>query len=119
MSASRGKLIFDNIARAPATALSGLSSALPGLRIIPVDIHSYFEVLEQTSAFNFVTTAVPPPTSYCLFDGAVPRGINCVDVATFDVDQSFFFWDAEHPTTAAHARLGTFLYEQLTEFFAD
>jgi phospholipase/lecithinase/hemolysin len=102
-----------------AAALGALSASLPELRIIPVDIHSYGEHLVATGAFNFVTTAVPPPISYCLFDGAVPRGINCVDVPTFDVDHSFFFWDALHPTTAAHASSGAFLYQVLSDFFTD
>jgi phospholipase/lecithinase/hemolysin len=101
-----------------ASALSALSATLPGIRIILVDAYSHVQSLVAASAFDFVTPALDPINSYCLFDGAVPTGINCHDVPTFNVDRSYFFWDVEHPTKAAHANLGGFIYRTLTEFFA-
>jgi phospholipase/lecithinase/hemolysin len=53
----------------------------------------------------------------CLFDGAVPAGINCHDVPTFNVDKSYFFWDVEHPTKAAPADVGAFMYRTLRQFY--
>jgi phospholipase/lecithinase/hemolysin len=96
-----------------AKALSDLSSALPGIRIIPVDVYTFFESLISTSAFNFEMTALPPEAAFCLFDGATPVGSNCPDVPTFNVDRSYFFWDIEHPTKSAHATIGAFLYREL------
>jgi phospholipase/lecithinase/hemolysin len=100
-----------------ASALDTLSGTLPGIRIIPVDAYSYVQSLVAASAFDFATPALDPVNSFCLFDGAVPTGINCHDVPTFKVDRSYFFWDVEHPTKAAHANLGGFIYQTLTEFF--
>ena len=100
-----------------ASALSGLSGTLPGIRIIPVDVYSHVQSLVATSAFDFVTPALAPANAFCLFDGAVPTGINCQDVPTFKVDRIYFFWDVEHPTKAAHANIGALIHRTLEEFF--
>lgn len=99
-------------------ALSVLSASLPGIKVIPVDVYSYLQSLVATAAFDFVTPALDLTDAYCLFDGAVPLGINCHDVATFKVDRDYFFWDVEHPTKAAHANIAAFIYQTLTEYFA-
>ena len=115
------KFAFDQVSKRHnaelASELSTLSGTLPGIRIIPVDAYSHVQSLVAASAFDFTTPALDPVNSVCLFDGAVPTGINCHDVPTFKVDRSYFFWDVEHPTKAAHANLGGFIYETLTEFF--
>jgi phospholipase/lecithinase/hemolysin len=115
------KVALDQVSQqlnaALASELDTLSGTLPGIRIIPVDAYSYVQSLVAASAFDFATPALDPVNSFCLFDGAVPTGINCHDVPTFKVDRSYFFWDVEHPTKAAHANLGGFIYQTLTEFF--
>jgi phospholipase/lecithinase/hemolysin len=116
------KALLDLVAQqhnaALASALASLSNTLPGIRIIPVDLYGYLQSLVASSSFDFETTAVPAPTSYCLFDGAVPTGINCLDVPTFHVDRSYFFWDVEHPTKAGHAAFAAFVYQTLEQYFA-
>jgi phospholipase/lecithinase/hemolysin len=101
-----------------ANALAGLVDSLPGLRVIPIDVYAFLESLASTSTFNFEVTALPPPLSFCLFDGE-PAGVNCTDVPTFKVDPSYFFWDVEHPTTVAHAATGAFVLRELKAFFGD
>jgi phospholipase/lecithinase/hemolysin len=91
-----------------AQALDALALSLPDLRLIPVDVYSFTQNL---AAKSNLSPALPFPVSYCLF--TVPA--SCPNVATFDVDPKFFFWDAEHPTTATHAALGEFLYRQLLQ----
>ena len=115
------KAALDQLAQqhnaALASALGVLSNTLPGIRIIPVDLYSYVQSLVATSSFYFATPAVDPVNATCLFDGAVPAGINCHDVPTFNVDKSYFFWDVEHPTKAAHADVGAFIYRTLRQFY--
>ena len=101
-----------------AAALGGLSASLPGIRIIPVDIYGFLESLVQTSNFNFDVSALPPPLNVCLFEGS-PAGQNCADVPTFKVDRTYFFWDLEHPTTAAHAATGAFALQALEAYFGE
>jgi len=115
------KFALDQVAQqhnaALAIALADLSDTLPGIRIIPVDLYSYVQSLVATSSFDFATPAADPVNAMCLFDGAIPTGINCHDVQTFKVDKSYFFWDLEHPTKAAHANVGAFIYRTLKEFY--
>jgi phospholipase/lecithinase/hemolysin len=99
-----------------SAALSQLSSNLPGLRIIPIDVYGYLNSLIANQSFtNFNEPALPMPAATCLFDGAMPAGINCPDVATFNVDRGFFFWDIEHPSKAAHSAIGGFLHREVTK----
>jgi phospholipase/lecithinase/hemolysin len=99
-----------------SAALTGLSSSLPGIRIIPIDIYSHLQSLVATSAFNFQATALPLPIALCLFDEAIPEGSNCTDVP-LNADRRYFFWDVEHPTKAAHQAFGEFLYKELRAFY--
>jgi phospholipase/lecithinase/hemolysin len=89
-------------------ALNALAASLPDLRLIPVDVYSFTQDLAANA--NLIP-ALPPPVSYCLFTNPA----SCPDVRTFDVGSQYFFWDAEHPTTATHAALGGFLYRQLLQ----
>jgi phospholipase/lecithinase/hemolysin len=92
-----------------AQALNGLASSLPDLRLIQVDVFTFTNGLAgQPDAI--LTPALPPQYAFCLFINPA----SCGDVA-FNVDARFFFWDAEHPTTATHAALGTFLYGRLLQ----
>lgn len=95
-------------------ALAGLR--LPGLTLYPVDINGALSLLP-----GWMNTAVPaldalvpvappaPPTSLCLFIDPA----SCPDAPTFDTGAAFFYWDAEHPTTAVHAALGWHLFTAL------
>ena len=91
-----------------AQALGSLGASLPDLRLIAVDVFTFAQTLASSAN---LTPALPYPVSFCLF--ANPA--SCPDVPTFAVDPSYFFWDAEHPTTATHAALGAFLYSKLLE----
>jgi phospholipase/lecithinase/hemolysin len=102
---------------AQAKVLAGLTASLPGIRIIPIDVYAFLESLATSSAFNFEVTALPPPLSFCLFDGE-PIGANCTDT-TFLVDPRYFFWDVEHPTTVGHAATGLFVLRELKAYFRD
>ena len=90
-----------------AEALTGLAASLPDLRLIPVDVFTFSNNLAADADLN---PALPFPLSHCLFGG---NPASCTNAGTFDVDPKFFFWDAEHPTTATHAALGAFLYSTL------
>jgi phospholipase/lecithinase/hemolysin len=100
-----------------ASALDVLSGTLPGIKIIPVDMYSHVQSLVAQGAFDFSAPAIDPVNAWCLFDGAVPTGINCADVPTFNVDRRYFFWDVEHPTKAAHADAAAFIYQALREAY--
>jgi phospholipase/lecithinase/hemolysin len=89
-------------------ALNALAASLPDLRLVPVDVYSFTQTL---AAGKDLTPALPFPVSYCLFTNP---GL-CPNVPTFDVPPQYFFWDAEHPTTATHGALGAFLYSQLLQ----
>jgi phospholipase/lecithinase/hemolysin len=115
------KIGLDNLARQHnellSAALTGLSASLPGIRIIPVDVYSHLQSLVAASVFNFQVPALPFPVALCLFDGAIPEGSNCTDVP-LNADRSYFFWDVEHPTRAAHQAFGDFLYRELQAFYS-
>jgi phospholipase/lecithinase/hemolysin len=89
-------------------ALTALAGSLPDLRLIPVDVFTFTNNLAAQEG-AVLTPALPFPLSHCLFFNPA----SCTDVPTFAVDPKFFFWDAEHPTTATHAALGAFLYSRL------
>ena len=94
--------------------LSALEVQLPGLTITTVDVNAFLAALP--ASFDRHVPALdamfPPPApgeypmSMCLFTNTQ----NCLDAPTFDVGANFLFWDAEHPTTAVHKRLGEQLY---------
>ncbi len=94
-----------------AGALAQLSATRPGLTLVPVDVATVVAGLPPTNmvvpAMEAIVTdwALPFPVSACLFvDPAT-----CPNVPTFDVGNSFFFWDAVHPTTSLHQGLGSYL----------
>ena len=91
-------------------ALNALAASLPDLRLIPVDVYTFTNGLAAQQGTD-LTPALSFPDSYCLFTAPA----TCPNVGTFDVDPNFFFWDAEHPTTATHAALGDFLYSKLVQ----
>jgi phospholipase/lecithinase/hemolysin len=91
-----------------AEALNAVAASLPDLRLIPVDVFTFTQTLAADADLN---PALPYPAAICLFTDPA----SCTDVPTFDVDPSFFFWDAEHPTTATHGALGAFLYSRLLQ----
>jgi len=105
-----------------ADAMNTLSTRLPGIKLIQIDLNAVFSLLP--ASMDRVTPAIdalippgslPPPyppgfpMSSCLFANPAL----CVDVPTFDVGQQFLFWDIVHPTTAAHKVLGDFIYDAL------
>jgi phospholipase/lecithinase/hemolysin len=105
-----------------AAALAQLSNK-PGIRIIPIDVHSHLESLVQNSAFNFQEPAAQPfAAAVCLFNNAFPpppdSGSDCPNVTTFNVNPKYFFWDVQHPTTAAHANVAAFMHRELKRYFA-
>jgi len=100
-----------------ANALSALA-VLPGIRLIPVDINGAFVLLppamdKTTPALDvFYPPVLFPPgfmMSLCLFINPA----TCLDVPTFDTGSQFLFWDAVHPTTAAHRVLAKHLFNSL------
>ena len=91
-----------------AQALNGLAANLPDLRLIPVDVFTFTSQLAAQPGVD-LNPALPFPLSHCLFINPD----SCTNAGTFDVDPKFFFWDAEHPSTATHAALGAFLFSKL------
>jgi len=97
-----------------AQALTSLANRLPAAKIIPVDLALAFRTLPPgldlaTPALD--TLGLPPGASTCLFTNPA----TCPDVPMFIVDPKYFFWDGEHPTTAAHQLLGRYLYATLQQ----
>jgi len=93
-----------------AQALTALAASLPDLRLIPVDVYTFTNGLAAQPGAD-LSPALSFPDALCLFTAPA----SCPNVGTFDVDPKFFFWDAEHPTTATHAALGQFLYSQISQ----
>jgi phospholipase/lecithinase/hemolysin len=91
-----------------ADALAALEVQLSGLNVIEVDINAVIQQLPATT--NRVVPAldvlVGPGASVCLFTDPS----TCQNTPTFSVGLDFLFWDAEHPTTAAHRRLAEHIY---------
>lgn len=92
-------------------ALTALAARRPSLRLVPVDVN---DVIAGAGGMTFDVPAVdtlvtswpyPFPPSACLFVDAA----TCPDVPTFDVGDTFFYWDAVHPTTTAHSGLAGYL----------
>src|SRR5262245_21159482 len=102
-----------------ALKVQTLSLQFPGIKLVPVDLHG----LTPPPGTNVTVPALdvlvpspgPVPTSLCIFVNPAA----CPNVPTFTVSPAFFFWDAEHPTTAAHARIGRHVYDVLQQALAD
>src|SRR5690606_30776473 len=97
-------------------ALAALAARRPRLHLVPVDLSAVIGGVP--GGMNFDVPAVdalvtawpyPFPASACLFVDAA----TCPDVPTFDVGDAFFFWDAVHPTTAAHGGLAAYMLSLL------
>jgi phospholipase/lecithinase/hemolysin len=90
--------------------LKALDSRLPGANIIEMDVFKIVNSLR--TRFDMTTpAATPAPAATCLFTDP----LTCPDVDTFAVNPRYFFWDVQHPTTAAHRALGQRFYENLVE----
>ncbi len=83
--------------------LDNLSNSLAGINLIPVDINSLFENILQ-GEFGFTNVTTP-----CL------QTLVCVADPTGDLQNQFLFWDANHPTTAAHQLIGDLAFQTLKE----
>jgi phospholipase/lecithinase/hemolysin len=95
-----------------AQTLGALPGQLPGARVIPVNLGAAAANLPP--GINLETPALETfgfaqGISTCLF--TVPA--ICPEVSTFDVSPTYFYWDAEHPTTTVHRLLGRAMYEAL------
>lgn len=99
-----------------ALKLQTLSLQLPGIQLVPVDVHSLTPppgTNVTIPALDVLVPTTPPsvPTSLCIFVN--PSA--CPNVPTFAVSPSFYYWDAVHPTTAAHAFIGRYLHDVLQQ----
>ena len=97
-----------------AWRLDVLSSQLPGLRIIAIDLNDALATLPEGAIFNppaldalFPIPLNGVPASLCIFVN--PSA--CPNVASFAVDPRYVFWDAQHPTTAAHAAVAGYMHD--------
>jgi phospholipase/lecithinase/hemolysin len=90
--------------------LKTLDARLRGANIIEMDV---FKIVNSLRARFDMTTpaATPPPAATCLFTDP----LTCPKVTTFAVDPRYFFWDVQHPTTAAHRALGQRFYEKVVK----
>jgi phospholipase/lecithinase/hemolysin len=90
---------------------------LPGLDVIAVTLKEFLKSLPKntdltTAAVDTLFQPAAPgqwPVSWCLFTNP----LNCPDVPTFNVSREYFFWDAQHPTTTTHERLGRYFVKSL------
>jgi phospholipase/lecithinase/hemolysin len=91
--------------------LEALDARLPGANIIEMDVFKIVNLLR--TRFDMTTPAATPAlAATCLF---TPEPWLCPNVDTFDVDPRYFFWDVQHPTTAAHKALAERIYAKLVE----
>jgi outer membrane lipase/esterase len=93
-----------------ARALPALAARLPGARIVVADLQAAAQHLppgmELTIPALDTFPGFAPTTSVCLF----VHPATCPDAPAFNIDPRYFYWDAEHPTTAVHQLLAGFLY---------
>ena len=100
-------LLHNTLLRA---TLKAVEAGLPGANIIEMDVFKIVNSLGKR--FNMTSpAATPAPAATCLFTDP----LICPDVDTFAVNPHYFFWDVQHPTTAAHRALGQRFYENLVE----
>jgi phospholipase/lecithinase/hemolysin len=95
-----------------AQSMNLLEAHLFGIRIVRGDVFAMAnQLLGSTIAFpSGLDSVAPGGASTCLF---VNPG-TCPDVMLV-LDQPFFFWDAEHPTTFVHGVLGQKLFDALSQ----
>ena len=102
-----------------ALKLQVLSVQLPDIQLVRVDLHALTPPPGTIVTVPALDVLVPPvggvPTSLCIFVNPAA----CPNVPTFAVSPSFFFWDAQHPTTAAHAFIGSYMHGVLQQALAD
>jgi phospholipase/lecithinase/hemolysin len=95
--------------------LNSLNANLPGVRIVHADVYSFVQSLLGTPGLIASPPALDvvgaPGASFCLF--LAPA--TCPTVSTFMPNGHYIFWDAEHPTTEAHALLGQYMYGLLLQ----
>jgi phospholipase/lecithinase/hemolysin len=91
-----------------AKTMKTLEKSLPGLTIIDGDVtkveKAVLRTFDTTAPLVDVLVPVPPgavPTSLCLSVNPA----ECPALPTFAPNAEFAFWDADHPTTAAHERI--------------
>jgi phospholipase/lecithinase/hemolysin len=96
-----------------AKALQQVEAHLKGLTLIRGDVTGVASELqpEFEAVVPLIDVLVPPtgeiPNSFCLFVDPTL----CPMVPNFAQDAKFLFWDAGHPTTAAHEALAQQIYE--------
>ena len=73
-----------------AQALQGLQ-ALPGLRVVRLDVHALLNNVVATPSAHGLVNAVEPCLRFGVYVGAI-----CTE------PQRYVFWDAIHPTAAVH-----------------
>jgi phospholipase/lecithinase/hemolysin len=106
-------------------ALDQLAAQLTKLNIIQVDL---FQVPGRLPpGMNFVVPALdylfppgpPLPPGFFMSTCLFVNPATCATVPTFDVPNTFVFWDIVHPTTFVHGVLGEYLQERLSESVPD
>ena len=103
-----------------ALKLQTLSVQLPGIQLVPVDLHALTPPPGTNVTVPALDVLVPPapggvPTSLCI----VVNPAACPNVPTFAVSPAFFYWDAEHPATAAHAFIASYIDGVLQQALAE
>ena len=118
IKAQGGGATFTGFAKAHNTLLSArmtaLVKALPGSRIVKLDVFALGETLVSTGLINDDVPAIKflSPTSgaeQCLFVNPAA----CVDVDDLGFLAPFLYWDVLHPTTQVHGVIGTAMYAAL------
>jgi phospholipase/lecithinase/hemolysin len=94
--------------------LTALAKALPGSRIVKLDVFALGETLVNTGLINDDVPAIKflSPNSgaeQCLFVNPAA----CVDVDDLGFLAPFLYWDVLHPTTQVHGVIGTAMYVAL------
>lgn len=97
-----------------ASTLSALSSSLPSVKIMWVDVFALGEVLVNS---GLVSADVPALAFLSPGTGAVDCLFRnpsiCVDVPQSGFVAPFLYWDVLHPTTQVHGVIGTAMYQAL------
>ena len=97
-----------------ASTLGTLSSILPGVKIMPVNVFALGEALVNGGLVN---TDVPALAFLSPNTGAVDclfrQPSTCVDVPQAGFVAPFLYWDVLHPTTQVHGLIGTAMYSAL------
>jgi phospholipase/lecithinase/hemolysin len=100
------QLTLDHNA-ALASALKSMRQQHPGIKLISVDIYTYFNQLKES-----LNTGTGPGGN-CLFTDASNGGgpYTCSDVLS--AAPGYLFWDVEHPTTEVHQLMSSQMLEAL------